>query len=261
MITVGEKLQLMRLSLGLNQTEMTNKVISRSFYSRVENNKSNVNIEDLLAILNIQGISVIDFFADFVNNHSHKYLFQERITSSFNINDIDGLKQIKADPNLTDIRIKQILEYMINKLIGNVSVPSVVKNNLKHDILQFDKWDEESLWIFSNVMDLYNFSELQGMVNSIFNHYKKSKMCEEYSLQLIALIAVQYLHLCSKQGNAVLEIKKTCNYLEKLPYVNKIFLFKLIGSYYKAMSNGDNESADNILQLVKDCGYIIEVGI
>ena len=81
MITVGEKLQLMRLSLGLNQTEMTNKVISRSFYSRVENN----NIEDLLAILNIQGISVIDFFADFVNNHSHKYLFQERITSSFNI--------------------------------------------------------------------------------------------------------------------------------------------------------------------------------
>ena len=72
MITVGEKLQLMRLSLGLNQTEMTNKVISRSFYSRVENNKSNVNIEDLLAILNIQGIPVIDFFADFVNNHSHK---------------------------------------------------------------------------------------------------------------------------------------------------------------------------------------------
>lgn len=78
MVTVGEKLQLTRLSLGLNKTKMTNKVISRSFYSRVENNESNVNIEDLLAILNAQGISVIDFFADFVNNHSHKYLFQEK---------------------------------------------------------------------------------------------------------------------------------------------------------------------------------------
>lgn len=91
--------------------------------------------------------------------------------------------------------------------------------------------------------------------------YKKFKVYGEYSLQLISLIAVRYLYLCSQQRNAALEIKKTCDYLEKLPCANKIFFFKLIGNYYKAMSNGNKESANSILQLVEDCGYIIEVEI
>lgn len=261
MVTVGEKLRLTRLSLGLSQTEMAKRSISRSFYSRVETNESNINVGDIISILNTQGISVVDFFADFVNNHSHKRSFQEKITFSFNIKDIDGLKQLKADPDLTDIMIKQTLEYMINKLLGKSSITPIDKKSLKHDILQFDKWDEESLWIFSNVMDLYKFSELQGMVNSIFNHFEKSEIYEGYSLELIALIAVRYLQLCFKQKNATLEIKKTCDYLKKLPCSNRIFFFKLAGNYYKAMSDGNQKDARNISELIKDCGYTPEVEI
>ena len=52
-MTIGEQLREIRDSLNLTQTQMCAGVVTESFYSRVENGKSEINIDDLLAILKI----------------------------------------------------------------------------------------------------------------------------------------------------------------------------------------------------------------
>ncbi len=49
-MTIGERLREIRDSMNLTQTEMCAGVVTESFYSRVENGKSEINIDDLLAI-------------------------------------------------------------------------------------------------------------------------------------------------------------------------------------------------------------------
>ncbi|WP_158304584.1 helix-turn-helix domain-containing protein [Lactobacillus helveticus] len=51
--------------MNLTQKEMCAGVVTESFYSRVENRKSEINIDDLLAILKKNHVSIRDFFGVF----------------------------------------------------------------------------------------------------------------------------------------------------------------------------------------------------
>lgn len=59
---IGDRLKKMRVFLGLTQTEMSEGIMTESFYSKVERNVSKIKINDLLAILNKNGITLEDFF-------------------------------------------------------------------------------------------------------------------------------------------------------------------------------------------------------
>ncbi len=61
-MTIGEQLKRERILLGITQRQMCAGIITESFYSRVENNKNEINIDDLIKILNKQHISFYDFF-------------------------------------------------------------------------------------------------------------------------------------------------------------------------------------------------------
>ena len=61
---IGKKLKGLRKSLGLTQEEMAAGIMSKSFYSKIENGKSEIKIVDLLSILEKQKISLNDFFGD-----------------------------------------------------------------------------------------------------------------------------------------------------------------------------------------------------
>ncbi|QNQ82328.1 helix-turn-helix transcriptional regulator [Lactobacillus sp. PV037] len=63
---IGERLKTVRLFLGLTQTEMSEGVMTESYYSKVERDISKVKIDALLTMLNRNGISLEDFFE--INN-------------------------------------------------------------------------------------------------------------------------------------------------------------------------------------------------
>ena len=67
-MTIGERLKELRLFLGLTQEEMTQGIVSESFYSKVERGTSKINILDLLEILNKNGINLEDFFEEDVHS-------------------------------------------------------------------------------------------------------------------------------------------------------------------------------------------------
>ena len=61
MMTVGQQLRKTRMFLGITQEEMTKGIIATSFYSRVERDKADININDLILILNKNHVSLRDF--------------------------------------------------------------------------------------------------------------------------------------------------------------------------------------------------------
>lgn len=71
-MSIGGRLKELRLFLGLTQAGMSQGIVSESFYSRVERGTRKINILDLLAILNKNGIHLEDFFnEDIENNRSN----------------------------------------------------------------------------------------------------------------------------------------------------------------------------------------------
>ena len=72
-MTIGEQLREIRDSLNLTQTQMCAGVVTESFYSRVENGKSEINIDDLLAILKQNHVSVRDFLVCLISQCNAKF--------------------------------------------------------------------------------------------------------------------------------------------------------------------------------------------
>ena len=63
-ILVGSALKNKRKELELSQKEMVGSVLSVSYYSKVERNLFDINVNDLMRILTLHGIDVVRFFRE-----------------------------------------------------------------------------------------------------------------------------------------------------------------------------------------------------
>ena len=113
-----------------------------------------------------------------------------------------------------------------------------------------DKWDEDSLWILSYTMFIYDFNDLEGIVDSIFNKYQFHKIRDSKIIYLLAQIAINYLNICLEQDRVKAQIKRTLTFLEDLPNIDEIALYKMYGTCYQEKYNKRDYA--NIL---KECGY------
>ena len=103
-------------------------------------------------------------------------------------------------------------------------------------------------------MILYNFHDLVGIIDSIFNKYGKNNYQDEYSLQLLANIAVRFAAICyyNKQEN---EFKLATDFLNKLPASSKLLMQKLMGRYFEAKFSNDQEQQYAIKTILDLTGY------
>lgn len=65
MMTIGNQLRKTRILIGLTQKQMSDGIMSEPFYSRIENDRDEINICDLIKILNKAQVSMYDFFQPF----------------------------------------------------------------------------------------------------------------------------------------------------------------------------------------------------
>ncbi|KAA8788041.1 helix-turn-helix domain-containing protein [Lactobacillus crispatus] len=78
-MTIGEALKKERIMLGLTQTQMAGKVLTKSYYSKIERNVHEINAIDLINILNSHGINTAEFLNNIEKSESsieiriHKY--------------------------------------------------------------------------------------------------------------------------------------------------------------------------------------------
>lgn len=100
-MTVGEALKQERKNLNLTQSAMAAEVISPSFYSKVENNLHEINVNDLLAILDAHCIDIPSFFMKIDSKVKTDYFnlntFTDRVLDIWYNKDLKQLAELQTE--------------------------------------------------------------------------------------------------------------------------------------------------------------------
>lgn len=116
---LGERLKEIRNSLGLNQTQMTEEIINRSFYSRVEKGENSMSTQELMRLLYPPGVSMIQCRQGF-GTEPQIEVYQEAILRAYLDRDVDALEQIYHKGNFADTRIKNFIILLASELEGRI---------------------------------------------------------------------------------------------------------------------------------------------
>ncbi|WP_304677052.1 helix-turn-helix domain-containing protein [uncultured Lactobacillus sp.] len=255
---IGSALKNKRKELGLSQKEMVGSILSVSYYSKVERNLFDINVNDLTKILALHGIDIIRFFQEIKTNKiSKQEILTKKLQQAFyehnldKINDvIVQLNELKYNDHL--ILLAKLMKCSIQNNLKLIS--SEEKRKIKSEIFNTDNWDTFSLQLFSTSMLIFNFEELTAMVNSIFNHFKMIKSSNKYVQELIASIAINYLQNCYNNNNTK-NINQALKQIELLPEDPLFIGYKELALYYKAVFNKDNLSKIAIRKILSESGY------
>lgn len=94
-ILVGSALKNTRKELGLSQKEMVGSVLSVSYYSKVERNLFDINVNDLMRILTLHGIDVVRFFRKIKTNKlSEQEILTKKLQQAFYEQNLDKINHI-----------------------------------------------------------------------------------------------------------------------------------------------------------------------
>ena len=250
---IGERLHRVRNLHGLTQEQMAAGIISKSQYWRIEKESNAIRASSLIKILNQNKISVLKFFKDVDDSGIKRRELQDLITNAYFARDHKKLEEIKRQS--TSSQINRLLDWLLAELKGkSQAFPDEDKRKLRYNVWQVERWNDDILWFFFHTLYLYKYSNLEGIINALISKFTKNEKIEDRQLQLIASIAVRYLNICYKQNNRY-EAKKVIRFLRKIPDKIEFGLAKMIADYYEALLNKKKVDAEEILDLIKACGY------
>ncbi len=250
-MTIGEKLKIQRLSLGLSRKEFAHGIIDESYLSYIEYGISEIRVNNLIAILRQNNLSLISFLADFGNVDFSLSFYEKSATAAYVAHDDEKLNKIgQACPNTLT---KVVIQFMYAKLNNQLEkFPKNSKARIKKVFWQMKQWNTDSLWIFSNVMEIYSFKDLEGLVNSVFHNFSEPAKYEDEVVKLLATISLNYLEICLSQKNIDnREVKKANTYLKNLPAIPIIAFEKTKGVYIVAVHRHDQKTVRKIARVLK----------
>jgi len=208
-MTIGEALKKERIMLGLTQTQMAGKVLTKSYYSKIERNVHEINAIDLINILNSHGINTAEFLNNIEKSESsieiriHKYNYMLHVAYyQKDLKSLDLLHQLlKKEKQIDEILD---LEAQIELLKASIKkdfslIPINEQKRLKNIILNTENWNESNLRLFSMAMQLFKIEEVNIIVFSIFSKYKNINGLSSSLQKIIAATAVNFLeysHCC-----------------------------------------------------------------
>ncbi len=165
---IGTQLKTTRLLLGLTQEQFSAGIVTESYYSRVESNKSNISMDSLLKILNYNQVSLYDFFEPIIREDIN----QELILAFINL-DSKKIEQLDlADGN------EQILAKIMLAILKKNNL-----NNSKDYQMQLEKY-----------LSIKNQDEIQRAVIDLLLAY----LCDIDQLMLIVKKYKKYVFESSK---------------------------------------------------------------
>ncbi|MFK5220691.1 helix-turn-helix domain-containing protein [Lactobacillus helveticus] len=250
-MTIGEKLKALRLSLGLNKKEFAHGIINSSYLASIEKGESEIRAIDLIEILQQHNLSIISFLVDFGDVKSNLAVYEHEADNAFFAQDTQRLIQIgNLCPNTL---IKEVIQLMVAKLDGNLAdFPKDIQTKIKKIFWKIEKWDINSLWILSNVMEIYSFDDLEGLVHSVFHNLVYFSDYEDETIKLLATITYNYLRICLTQVRVnEQEVKKASLYLRKIPSIPAVAYEKMKGDYILALHYSYYTTAEEIDKVLK----------
>lgn len=252
MTTIGTQLRKFRMLLGLSQTEMAAGIVTESFYSKVERDKSAITIDKLVAILNKHEISLYDFFNVFDQENLPQLILRRNMYEAFNNRNVKKLKELKKSVTEKSVRVK--LELMIADIEGKVDKLSVsTKEELEEIAPKLDLKSLDDFWDLAIFMPLFSFEKATKVISNITLQFTQLDFTDTQVTISLMNVLILYLNRCYEEDRpeeAAVALKLT----ERLPHDFTIF-YHLILHYYQALFNKDDELAKQIVDLLKESGY------
>lgn len=157
---------------------MTEGILDRSFYSRVENDCSEINVNDLVKLLHYHRIPVADFLRGFGTTSTDIEILQNRITTAYLNEDVVTLQDLYINTKFADVRMKKVVRILINRLNG-VNNLDERDREFSYSFLNEDNWNSENLWLVLHMLDLYELSDLKILVETIFHKVIRKKQMND----------------------------------------------------------------------------------
>lgn len=242
---IGTQLKTTRLLLGLTQEQFSAGIVTESYYSRVESNKSNISMDSLLKILNYNQVSLYDFFEPIVSE------------------DIDQ-KLILSFLNLDSRKIEQLDLADSNKqMLAKIMLAILKKRNL-NDSKDYQLYLEKYLSATNQseirraVIDLLlaylcDIDQLMLIVKK-YKKYVFESSEQELILRIIArieLVAMKRFYKAERND----ETRQLIKLLGSLPEDSNIILEKAMSRYYLALVDNDDKEAKELHKILKIIGY------
>lgn len=242
---IGTQLKTTRLLLGLTQEQFSAGIVTESYYSRVESNKSNISMDSLLKILNYNQVSLYDFFEPIVS----EYIDQKLILSFLNL-DSRKIEQLDlADSN--------------KQMLAKIMLAILKKRNL-NDSKDYQLYLEKYLSATNQseirraVIDLLlaylcDIDQLMLIVKK-YKRYVFESSEQELILRIIArieLVAMKRFYKAERND----ETRQLIKLLGSLPEDSNIILEKAMSRYYLALVDNDDKEAKELHKILKIIGY------
>lgn len=248
---VGDELKKLRQKNNLTQREMVAGVMDHSAYARVEANKSKISSENFIKIFQKNNFSIVDFMKNFGDTSLKNKTYQDQVMWTYLRKDIAALEKLMADPALNISYIKWAIELMLDNL-NERPINQKLIAKLKNTMLKIDNWDENSLWILLVIMPEFEFQDLNSLLDSIFKDFEDCSSKNVELINALASVAVAYLEICQKEDCYDSKCKKAIKLLKQLPAISEIFLQKILGTYYEARFDNNQELMDKITNFIEE---------
>lgn len=262
-MSIGEALRRVRIQRDLTQTQMGAGIVTESFYSKVERGIHNIDADTLIKILYKHHINVISFFMLVLNKNSEEepnFELMNQISFAQNRKDLEKLDQIDQQIKNGKVKSSFWLDFRLQNAYAwvthsNKKVTPKMKKKVKSIILA-DNWNTTAYHYLSQAVILFDIDEAYRLVDSAFNAYSEEPLTDTFSLQFIALVAVNFLNCCYHQHAKKEYVERTVNFLRNLPIDGAIGINSILGTYYEALFDNDKEIAQMIVKILKKSGYI-----
>ncbi|MDT9605197.1 helix-turn-helix domain-containing protein [Lactobacillus johnsonii] len=238
---IGEVLKEYRLSQNKNQKNFINGIVSQPYYSKVEQGIHRITAEDLIKILNYNGIELEEFFRKFNYQdgfiHFPKKDFSRMMREAYYENDQEKIGEIKKlieesnlskkDKNDTFLIIEASLETMSKP---NEQVNEELKRKMQKRLFEIEDFNETNVGIFCDFIELYNFDTGKIIGNKILNQYQNTNSIK---MQIALLTIVANLMILAIKENREEEINIFLKKTEKIKMVPELTFYKLVILFLK----------------------------
>ena len=189
------------------------------------------------------------------NVHEQLDKIIKRETVSFNQ---ATLKYLQKDPDDNELVItpakEHFKEYALIVLRFNDQISPEMKKRIKSLIVN-KYWDRTSYHFLSQAVIFLDIDNAKELVDRAYSAYRKHPAIDTFIIQFVALIAVNYLNCCYHQHADKSYALSTFKFLKDLPPEPAIGLNKLLGLFYEAIFDNNQEKIARLRHVIGDCGY------
>lgn len=263
-MTIGEALKQLRLHAGLTQNQMAAGLMSESFYSKVERDVHEIDANLLIELLTIHHFDVVNFFTRVGNQDMRtepNFGLMNQISFAQNRKDLKTLDKIRAEVKNGKVKSNFWLQFRLENayawvLHSNKMISPEMKKKVK-SIIMDENWNRTAYHYLSQAVIFLDIDEAYQLVDSAFRAYDKKPETDTFTLQFVAMIAVNFLNCCYHQRDAIQKkyVDRAVNFLRKLPKDGAIGINSVLGTYYEAIFSGDTEMVDMVIKVLKKSGY------